>query len=107
MTLDIQCAEDELVIAPRRWLETMLSNLLRSVVDQRPAGVLPLHVADGCLRLGDAVQHWMPSRSDQGIGITMVERMAAVLGWRVRCGLDSSQLFSVELDTRGKRLPPS
>ena len=107
VTLDIQCAEDELVIAPRRWLETMLSNLLRSVVDQRPAGVLPLHVADGCLRLGDAVQHWMPSRSDQGIGITMVERMAAVLGWRVRCGLDSSQLFSVELDTRGKRLPPS
>lgn len=106
VTLDIECADDELVIAPRRWLETMLSNLLRAVVDQRPAGRVPLRVADGCLRLGNTVQHWMPSRSDQGIGITMVERMAAVLGWRVRCGLDSSQLFSVELDTRGKRLPP-
>lgn len=107
VTLDIQCADDEVVVAPRRWLETMLSNLLRAVVDQRPAGRMPLHVDGGCLRLGDAVQHWMPSRSDQGIGITMVERMAAVLGWRVRCGLDSSQLFSVELDMRGKRLPPS
>jgi len=105
--LDIQCGDNEVVLAPRRWLETMLSNLLRAVVDQRPSGQMPLHAADGCLRLGDAVQQWMPSRSDQGIGITMAERMAAVLGWRVRCGLDGSQLFSVELDMRGGRLPSS
>ncbi|MBK9495497.1 MAG: Non-motile and phage-resistance protein [Alphaproteobacteria bacterium ADurb.BinA280] len=102
VVLDITCGDGELVAAPRRWLETMLLNLLRAVVDQRPPGPLPLHCSEGSLRLGDEVQHWMPSRSDQGIGITMVERMAAVLGWRVRCGLDVRQLFSVELDTRSK-----
>ncbi|MBK9497649.1 MAG: HAMP domain-containing histidine kinase [Xanthomonadales bacterium] len=53
VVLDITCGDGELVAAPRRWLETMLLNLLRAVVDQRPPGPLPLHCSEGSLRLGD------------------------------------------------------
>ena len=95
MAVDLDPAGGDGPSAPGRWLEAILRNALLRMAAAREAGTLRLRVdGEGVWIGGTAPVADGPavSRSDHGLGLRLVARLSADIGWSLREGRDEDGL---------------